>query len=65
MSCNLLSNVTVGPGPSYMSFESCGLLKSLTISCDKPIGLFGAEDGVFFFFKWAVLVDCLFSDHHP
>ena len=29
-----------------MSFESCGLLKSLTISCDKPIGLFGAEDGV-------------------
>ena len=32
--------MAVGPGPSYISFESCGLLKSLTISCDNPFGWF-------------------------
>ena len=39
----LLSKVAVGPGPSYGSSVS-GLLSNLTISCDKPIGLFGAGD---------------------
>ena len=38
---DLLSNVAVGPGPSYGSFGSAGLLNNLIMSCDKPIGLFG------------------------
>ena len=46
----LLSNKTVGPGPSYGSSDAGVLLNSLIISCDKPIGLLGAEfeelDGV-------------------
>ena len=44
---DLLSKVTVGPGPSYGSSEA-GLLNIFIISCDKPIGLFGAGglDGV-------------------
>ena len=42
-----LSRVTVGPGPSYGSLEA-GLLNIFIISCDMPIGLFGAValDGV-------------------
>ena len=44
---DLLSKVTVGPGPSYGSSEA-GLLNIFIISCDMPIGLFGAVelDGV-------------------
>ena len=43
----LLSKVAVGPGPSYGSSEA-GLLNIFIISCDMPIGLFGAVelDGV-------------------
>ena len=37
-----LSKVTVGPGPSYGSSEAGLLLNNLIMSCDKPIGLFGA-----------------------
>ena len=36
----LLSNVAVGPGPSYGSSEA-GLLNIFIISCDMPISLFG------------------------
>ena len=45
---DLLSKVAVGPGPSYGSFGSCCWLNILIMSCDMPIGLFGAEelDGV-------------------
>ena len=34
-----LSNMTVGPGPSYGSSESCGLLNILIISWDNPFGV--------------------------
>ena len=34
----LLSNVTVGPGPSYGSSEAGLLLNNLIMSCDKPFG---------------------------
>ena len=40
----LLSNMTVGPGPSYGSSDAGGLLNCLIISWDKPIGLFGTEE---------------------
>ena len=40
----LLSNINVGPGPSYGSSES-GLLNILIISWDKPIGLSGGGFG--------------------